>query len=100
LQQLLVDFDFNYFQILYILSLCIQDRSKEVYTDVFPKIVVIDQNDEIPQFAGADPLTTYIEASVLENLVIGSTLKLFSYQHILPCDWFNSKTLFLLTYPA
>jgi hypothetical protein len=34
---------------------------------VFPKIVVIDQNDEIPQFAGADPLTTYIEASVLEN---------------------------------
>jgi hypothetical protein len=50
---------------------------------VFPKIVVIDQNDEIPQFAGADPLTTYIEASV-----------------ILPSDWFNSKTLFLLTYPA
>ena len=34
---------------------------------MFPKIVVIDQNDEIPQFAGADPLTTYIEASVLEN---------------------------------
>jgi hypothetical protein len=47
--------------------LCIQDTLKEVYTDVFPKIVVIDQNDEIPQFAGADPLTTYIEASVLEN---------------------------------
>jgi hypothetical protein len=34
---------------------------------VFPKIVVIDQNDEIPLFAGADPITTYIEASVLEN---------------------------------
>ena len=34
---------------------------------MFPKIVVIDQNDEIPQFAGVDPVAGYIEASVLEN---------------------------------
>jgi hypothetical protein len=71
---------------------------------LFPKIVVIDQNDEIPQFAGADPLTTYIEASVLENQsppAVVATVAATDADidpHILPSDWFNPKTLFLLTY--
>lgn len=34
----------------------------------------MDQNDEIPFFRGRDPITTFIEASVQENLAAGAVV--------------------------
>ncbi|XP_071179939.1 neural-cadherin-like isoform X3 [Mytilus edulis] len=58
----------------YTFQLRARDNIGEVYKDVFPVITVLDQNDEIPNFRGADPLSTYIEASVQENLAPGAAV--------------------------